>query len=121
MTHPLALKHNSIVGSKFHGWSNPGLPGYSGLLYKSPVVGGGRLSHCRATVRLTVRGGPSWSTTAHSRGILLFTAGGRCTGRKEEKCGRCSVSEGGAALHVRPFSVSCRRSLAVPPLEAVHG
>ena len=110
MSHPLALTHYTISPDCIQGF-----------LDKSPAVGVGRLSHCRAIVQLTVRGGPPWSTTAHSWGILLFTAGGRCTGRKEEKCGRCSVSEGGAALHVRPFSVSCRRSLAVPPLGAAHG
>ena len=64
---------------------------------------------------MTVGGGPSWPTTAHSRGLLLSTEG-RPTGTKEQKCGRCSDSGGGAGFHGWDFPFPCRLSLGVSAL-----
>ena len=98
---------------------------YKGLRYKLhsrvvldriPGCGRWQTSHCRAIVRVMVRGGPSWSATAHNRGLLLFTEG-RCTRAKVKKCGRCSVSESGATFHVEHYPVPCRLSLGVRSLD----
>jgi len=110
MFNPLAPKYNITV--------------YSGSRYKVPRVVLGKIpgcgrwqtSHCRAIVRVMVRGGPSWSATAHSRGLVLFTEG-RCTRTKEKKCGRCSVSGSGAAFHGITFPVPCRLSLGIRSLD----
>jgi len=110
MISPLAPKYNITV--------------YSGRRYKVPRVVLGKIpgcgrwqtSHCRAIVQVMVRGGPSWSATAHNRGLLLFTAG-RSTRTKVKKCGRCSVSESGATVHGLTFPVPCRLSLGIRSLD----
>jgi len=114
MFNPLALKDNNTksneCSSLFH----------KGLRYKVPRVvldripGCGRwqTSHCRAIVQVMVRGGPSGSATAHNRGLVLCTEG-RSTRTKEKKCGRCSVSGGGATFHVEHYPVPCRLFLGI--------
>ena len=87
-----------------------------GVLGRIPGCGRWQTSHCRAIVQVMVRGGPSWSATAHNRGLALF-AEGRSTRTKEKKCGRCSVSVSGATFHVEHFPVSCRLSLGVRSLD----
>jgi hypothetical protein len=112
MVTPLAQKYNNTKV-------------YSGVPYKVPskgildnIPGCGRwqTSHCRATVQVMVRGGPSGSATAHSRGLVL-SAEGRSTRTKEKKCGRCSVSGSGATFYVEHYPVSCRLFLGICSLD----
>ena len=86
------------------------------VLDNIPGCGRWQTSHCRAIVQVMVRGGPSWSATAHNRGLLLFTAG-RSTRTKVKKCGRCSVSESGATFHGMHLPVLCRLSLGIRSLD----
>ena len=118
---PLAPKYNN---TKSNECSTNCYKCYKGLRYKVPRVVLGKIpgcgrwqtSHCRAIVRVMVRGGPFGSATAHSRGVLL-SAEGRSTRTKEKKCGRCSVSGGGATFHVEHFPVPCRLSLGIRSLD----
>ena len=122
MISPLAPKYNNTKSNKC---STNCYKCYKGLRYKVvsrvvldkiPGCGRWQTSHCRAIVQAMVRGGPSWSATAHNRGLLLFTEG-RCTRAKVKKCGRCSVSGSGATFHVEHFPVPCRLSLGICSLD----
>ncbi len=112
---PLAPKHSNTYTYVVHSGHRYKVQS-KGILDNIPGCGRWQTSHCRAIVRVMVRGGPSWSATAHNRGLLLFTAG-RCTRAKVKKCGRCSVSGSGATFHVEHFSVPCRLSLGVRSLD----
>jgi len=106
MLFPLAQKQNSTNCHQCSSFSR------KGFLDKFPGCERWQTSHCRAIVQVTVSGGPSGSATAHNRGLLL-SAGGRLTGTREKKCGRCSVSESDAAFHgwdfpVRALGFDCR-------------
>ena len=119
MISPLAPKYNNTKSNKCSSLFYEGLR-YKvvskGVLGKLPGCGRWQTSHCRAIVQVMVRGGPSGSATAHSRGVLL-SAEGRSTRTKEKKCGRCSVSESGATAHGLTFPVPCRLSLGVRSLD----
>ena len=113
MISPLAPKYsNTYVLCKRHRYKVPS----KGILDNIPGCGRWQTSHCRAIVQVMVRGGPSWSATAHNRGLALFTAG-RCTRAKVKKCGRCSVSGSGATFYVEHFPVPCRLSLDICSLD----
>jgi len=119
MFKPLAPKDNNtksnICSSLFYKGLRYKLVS-KGVLGRIPGCGRWQTSHCRAIVQVMVRGGPSWSATAHNRGLLLFTEG-RCTRAKVKKCGRCSVSGGGATFHVEHYPVPCRLSLGIRSLD----
>jgi len=119
MLKPLAPKDNNTKSNVCSSFFYKGLR-YKlvskGVLGRIPGCGRWQTSHCRATVRVMVRGGPSWSATAHNRGLLLFTEG-RCTRAKVKKCGRCSVSESGATAHGMHLPVPCRLSLGICSLD----
>ena len=115
MLKPLALKYSNTYIYVVHS----GVPyklASKGILDRIPGCGRWQTSHCRAIVRVMVRGGPFGSATAHNRGLVLFTEG-RSTRTKEKKCGRCSVSESGATFHVEHFPVPCRLSLGIRSLD----
>jgi len=119
MSAPLAPKYNNTKSNKCSSLFYKGLR-YKvvskGVLARIPGCGRWQTSHCRAIVRVMVRGGPSWSATAHNRGLALF-AEGRCTRAKVKKCGRCSVSGGGATFHVEHYPVPCRLFLGIRSLD----
>ena len=114
---PLAPKHSNTYTYVVHSGHRYKVQS-KGILDNIPGCGRWQTSHCRAIVQAMVRGGPAHpgSTTAHNRGLLLFTAG-RCTRAKVKKCGRCSVSGSGATFHVEHFPVPCRLSLGIRSLD----
>jgi len=107
MLKPLAPKYNSTYtvykGSPYK------LPS-KGILDRIPGCGRWQTSHCRATVQVTVCGGPLGFATAHSRGFSLLTEG-RNTRAKEKKCdgyGLAMSSPCKRSLGVRALGVDCR-------------